>query len=110
MPVKGIGVDIEDISRFKRKPYTQNKTFYEKIFTSNEIKYCLSKSESYQHFTARFCAKEAFIKAINKDIKDYYEIEIIMKNNKPRIKFNEKEFLLSMSHDKNKAVAFVVIV
>ena len=38
----GIGIDIVKVSRFKNKPYLSNKKFYSKIFTNNEIKYCLN--------------------------------------------------------------------
>jgi len=104
-----IGVDIEDISRFKELDFNQNKKFYEKIFNVNEIKYCLSKKDPYQHFAARFCAKEAFIKAISKPIKDYKDIEIRIKNNKPFIIWNDTKHLLSLSHEKDKAIAFVMV-
>ena len=104
-----IGVDIEDISRFKNKEYNKNKIFYNKIFTKKEISYCLAKKNPYQHFAVRFCAKEAFIKAINESIKDYKDIEIKVKNNKPFIIWNDKKHLLSLSHEKDKAIAFVIV-
>jgi holo-[acyl-carrier protein] synthase len=105
----GIGVDIEDISRFKKLEFNKNKLFYKKIFNENEIKYCMSKKEPYHHFAVRFCAKEAFIKAINKPVKDYKEIKIKTKNKKPYILWKGKTHLLSLSHDKDKAIAFVIV-
>ena len=104
----GVGVDIESISRFRKLNFNKNKLFYKKIFNEKEIDYCLDKSDPYQHFAARFCAKEAFIKAINKPIKDYKEIEIKEKNKKPFILWDGKEYILSLSHDKDKAIAFVI--
>lgn len=106
----GVGVDIEDISRFKKKPFEENNDFYEKIFTEKEIKYCTKKLKPYQHFVVRFCAKEAFIKAIDQKIKNYKSIEIKMKeNNQPFIEWAGVNVFLSISHDKDKAVAFVVV-
>lgn len=107
--IKGIGVDIEDISRFKKLPFSKSKKFYERVFTKKEIKYCLSKPRSHQHFAARFCAKEAFIKAIGKKIKDYKSIEILLKKGKPTISWKEISVLLSIAHEKDKAIAFVMV-
>lgn len=104
----GIGVDIESVDRFKHLPFDENKNFYRRIFTKREIEYCLSKSNPYQHFTARFCAKEAFIKAVSQEIKDYTAIEVFFENNKPLIKWKETTALLSLAHEKEKAIAFVI--
>ena len=107
-----IGVDIEDISRFEGKP----ERFYKRIFTENEIDYCLSFSKPQEHFAARFCAKEAVVKALSalgiKDV-NYNEIEVFHNENKcPQIRLLKdlKQnilFELSLSHDKTKAIAFV---
>ncbi|MEK7567092.1 MAG: holo-ACP synthase [Patescibacteria group bacterium] len=105
----GIGVDIESISRFQKLNFNKNKNFYERIFNKNEIRYCLSKKDSSQHFAARFCAKEAFIKAVSKTIKDHKDIEVKVKNNKPFIVWDKKKYLLSLSHEKDKAIAFVIV-
>jgi len=104
----GIGVDIEDIGRFRKMEFEKNKSFYKKVFTDQEIKYCLSKKDPYKHFTARFCAKEAFVKAINKPIKDYKEVEVGLKNSKPFIVWKKQKHLVSLSHEKDKAMAFVL--
>lgn len=107
-----IGVDIESISQFREKDFNQNTRFYENIFTEDEIKYCLSKGNPYQHFAVRFCAKEAFIKAMDKSNISYRDIEIKMRNNKPILVHKEGAHIqgkLSLSHDKDKAIAFVVI-
>lgn len=105
-----IGIDIEEISRFSKKKYEQNKSFYEKIFTQKEIDYCLSKSDPYTHFTSRFCAKEAVLKAIRDEKINLKDIEIIISNKKPVLNLkNKMKSLVTMSHTKNYAVAFVII-
>lgn len=109
MAVIGVGVDIESISRFKNLPFDKNKKFYEKIFTQKEIDYCLKKADPYQHFAVRFCAKEAFIKAINQEIVDHKFIEVIFDKNKPSIKWDGVNVFVSLSHDKDKVVAFVLV-
>jgi len=103
------GIDIEEISRFSKKKFSNNESFYNKIFTKSEIDYSLKKSNPYPHFTARFCAKEATIKALNNKI-SYKEIEVIMKNKKPMINLpNKKTAMVSISHTKNYAVVLVVL-
>lgn len=105
-----LGVDIEEVERFFLNTYENRKTFYEKIFTENEIKYCLSKVNSHLHFAVRFCAKEAAIKAMNKQKISLLDVEIKIEENKPKIilPFGMKG-LVSMSHTKNVAIATVLI-
>lgn len=38
--------------------------FRELVFSKNEIDYCEAKKNKFQHYAARFAAKEAFFKAI----------------------------------------------
>ena len=106
----GIGVDIEDISRFRKLPFNRNKRFYTRIFHEDEIKYSLAKADPYQHFTARYCAKEAFIKAVSWRIDDYREIQVRLVGKKPFIYWKGKRHLLSLAHEGDKAIAFVVVV
>ena len=77
------GLDIEEIERFKKYENDINSKFLNRIFTKNELDYCFSKKNPAQHLTARFCAKEASIKAIfsleNKKL-FFKQIEIINKN------------------------------
>ena len=59
-----IGIDIEEIKRFSKN--IKSKNFINRIFSQDEIKYCLSKKKnSVQHFAVRFAGKEAVWKALN---------------------------------------------
>lgn len=60
--ILGIGIDTVAISRFKDYQ-TYDTTFLEKLFSSQEIAYCLSKANPAQHFASRFATREAFFKA-----------------------------------------------
>ena len=61
------GTDIIEISRIKESIETQKEKFLNKIYTEKEIEYCESKkNQKYQHYAARFSAKEALFKAISK--------------------------------------------
>ena len=105
----GIGTDIENIERFKNK----EKHFLNKIFTKKELEYCFSKKNYAAHLAARFAGKEAVVKALS-NIADadigYNQIEII--NNKkgvPIVKLDKFKIKLSLSHCKDKAIAFAII-
>lgn len=114
-----IGVDIEDIKRFEDK----SQEFLDRIFTKDEQKYCLSKAHPASHFAVRFCAKEAVTKALNSigimqprlnQIEVYHNenmcprIRLIEKSPNTE-KYNNLKIEVSLSHDKTKAIAFVVI-
>lgn len=105
-----IGIDIEEIERFSKHPIKENRSFYEKLFTPSEIEYCLTKANPYTHFTARFCAKEAAIKALQNIKVDPKKIEVMMNKNIPSLRLPQNRTnLLSISHTKKYAVAVVLI-
>lgn len=108
--VKGIGVDIADVKRFRKLPFRRNRSFYAEIFTSAEIRYCMAKHDPYPHFAARFAAKEAVIKSSGGRIYGLKRIEIISgQDGKPAVKAKSgKNILVSLSHDGDYAVAFSI--
>ena len=117
------GTDIIEIERIKDSIENTNNKFLDRVYTKNEIEYCESKkAQKYQHYAARFAAKEAVFKALSERIEDKYsicwkDIEIINNSQgKPYVNLvsnYDKEIEqidLSMSHCKKYAVANVVIV
>ena len=117
------GTDIIEIDRIKEAIEKENNKFIEEIYTKEEIKYCESKKNAkYEHYAARFAAKEAVFKAISHELENKYQIEwknieiINDKNGRPEVNFvnihiNELEQIdLSISHCKKYAVANVVSV
>tara|TARA_B100000315_G_C14140690_1_gene391220 strand:- start:121 stop:462 length:342 start_codon:yes stop_codon:yes gene_type:complete len=106
----GLGIDIEEISRFQNKP--KDSTFLKKIFTKNELEYCFKKKDPAQSLAARFCAKEAAIKA--SPVKLFYsQIEIVKKGDKPSILLKNSKFKhkirISLSHCGNYATAVAIV-
>jgi len=63
--VFGLGIDIIEIERIKQSIDKFGDKFIEKIFTPDEISYCSSKADKYQHYAARFAAKEAVSKSLS---------------------------------------------
>jgi len=108
---KGIGIDLVEINRFRKKNFDSNQIFYEKIFTKNEIEYCLKYKDPYPHFAGKFAAKEAIIKATNEKIKLN---QIVIKNNLNGLEVMIKntinpEILISISHEKDYAIAMCTV-
>lgn len=116
------GTDIIEISRIKKSIDELGNKFINKIFTQDEIAYCESKKrQRYQHYAARFAAKEAVFKAISENLKNKYDmdwkdVEVICdENGKPHIniigvnKEKIESMDISLSHCKEYATANVVI-
>jgi len=121
--VFGVGVDIIEVDRVQDK-LTRTPSLKEKLYTRVEISYCESKKFLYQHYAARFAAKEAFMKALgtgwSQGVK-FSEIEIHnLETGQPVIEVSGQaqkicqaqgitRFYVSLSHLQTKAVAVVVL-
>ena len=111
----GIGVDIEDIKRFNKYSLEEDIDFLKTIYTKTELDYCFSKRKPAKHLAVRFCAKEAFVKALPKTIDRLQFNEICISNidnGKPLIscpRIPNCKCHISLSHEKEKAIAFVCI-
>ena len=81
----GIGIDIVDVKRFEKVPYSSKSRFYQKIFLPSEIEYCLKYKNPYEHFAGKFAIKEAVKKSIPDNI-SLLDIETSHSNSKPLIK------------------------
>ena len=116
------GTDIIEISRVKESIENLKDSFLNKIYTKEEIKYCESKGkQKYQHYAARFAAKEAAFKAISEELQDKYDLswkdyEIINdESGKPHMNINYvpdnniENIDVSLSHCREYAVANVTI-
>ena len=62
--IKGIGIDLVEVERFRRGHREGDIGFTEEVFTPAEIRYCRSQARSWEHYAARFAAKEAAFKAL----------------------------------------------
>lgn len=120
--ILGIGIDIIEIARIKKSIDEYGDRFLKKIFTQNEIAYCNSKFNKYQHFAARFAAKEAVYKAISSGWNEslsWMDIEIQNEpNGMPRVepsgrlkKFlsGNRELKISISHSDNYVTSLAIV-
>lgn len=118
------GTDIIEIERIRNsiEDEAMGKAFIERVYTPKEIAYCESKKmQKYQHYAARFAAKEAAFKAISEQLVDKYsiswqDIEVINdEQGRPSLNLigidlkNIEDIDLSISHCKEYAVANVTL-
>lgn len=116
------GVDIIEISRVKESIESLGERFINRVFTEKEIEYCESKkNQKYQHYAARFAAKEAVFKALSWKLEDKYaicwkDIEVVDdKQGRPSLNIigmnldDIENIDISLSHCKEYAVANVTV-
>jgi holo-[acyl-carrier protein] synthase len=119
--IRGIGVDIIEISRIAESVDRLGDAFLHKIFTETEIQYCQPRKNPVQHYAARFAAKEALSKALSTGWAGEFQwknVEVVNEaSGKPVIRLSGKTAAalegcsvhLSLSHSDTSVVAFVVI-
>lgn len=120
--IYGIGVDISQTSRFSK--WVEDTRIIQRFFNEKEIINNRENEYLCQYYASRFAAKEAFGKALGSGIRDFSLKEIyVEKDNygKPTIVLSEKlnkiliekcgNFVvhLSLSHEKDYAIAYVII-
>ena len=78
--VLGLGTDLIEIERVQRSIDRFGERFMQRLFTPEEIAYCLRKKKhAAESFAARFAAKEAGAKALGTGISrgiSWKEIEV----------------------------------
>lgn len=119
----GIGTDLIEVERVSGK-MEKKAGFKELVFSADEIIYCEARTYKYEHYAARFAAKEAFLKALGTGWSKgtaFNEIEIYNdEEGKPEFRFHGLtaktiadlklgKIFVSLSHLKTMACAMVII-
>lgn len=122
--ILGLGTDIQEIARVEKALARGGAAFLKKTFTPAEIRYCRRGAKSGERFTARFCAKEAFLKALGTGWAEglaWTEVEVGRRaSGQPTLKLSGraqakarlagvKKLWLSMSHSAGYAAATVIL-
>jgi holo-[acyl-carrier protein] synthase len=121
--ILGTGIDMIEVERIAQRAGRETG-FRELVFSRQEIAYCESKAFPFQHYAARFAAKEAFLKAIGRGWDSalaLHEIEVRNAGNgKPELQLSGRtaaalqslgirHIHVSLSHLKSYAVAVVIL-
>ncbi|MDX2185328.1 MAG: holo-ACP synthase [Opitutaceae bacterium] len=64
----GLGADLVDVSRIRGAHERQGDRFLDRVYTPEEVTYCLDRADPHPHLAARFAAKEAVAKAFTTGI------------------------------------------
>ncbi len=119
--IQGLGIDIIEIARIRKGIEAWGGAFLEKVYTDVEIRYCKTKNNPYEHFAARFAAKEAVSKALATGWRRGFrwkDVEIVNNpSGEPRVILYRQvaellsncKIFLSLSHSETYVVACVVI-
>ena len=117
------GVDLVEVPRVKRMIEKYGDRFVQRVFTKSEIEYCKDKKRKYEHFAARFAAKEAVLKLVGTGLvkgTSWADVEIGRgKNGKPSVMtkgnvskkiktLGINQISISLSHTAGYAIAFAV--
>jgi holo-[acyl-carrier protein] synthase len=119
----GTGIDMIEVERIATR-VGRDSGFRELVFSMDEINYCDSKASPFEHYAARFAAKEAFLKATGRGWVNglsLFEIEVVNEaNGKPGMRLSGqtentlstlgiRRIHLSLSHLKTIATAVVIL-
>jgi holo-[acyl-carrier protein] synthase len=119
----GVGIDMIEVDRMSAS-MKKESGFREMVFSDNEVAYCQPKANRFEHYAARYAAKEAFFKALGTDWMDgtaFNEVEIINdEQGKPVMgflgltaitikKLKLKNIQVSLTHLQSMASAVVII-
>jgi holo-[acyl-carrier protein] synthase len=121
----GIGTDITECLRIARMIERHGELFINRVYTPAEIKYCQSRKMATQHFTGRWAAKEAIMKALGTGWRRGISWRDIEVRNEPGGRpvvavrggakdvveqLGIREIQVSISHCRSHATAFAVAV
>jgi holo-[acyl-carrier protein] synthase len=111
-----VGVDLLEIARIERA-LERHPRLAERVFTEGELDYAGARSRPARHLAARFCAKEATVKALGTGPFGLRDVEVVG-SEPPRLRLSGAaqaaadasgvELEVSLSHAREMAVAVVV--
>ena len=124
MDIIGTGLDATEISRVAQAIERYGDRFVHRIFTDEEIAYCLRRRDAASSFAARFAAKEAAMKALGTGHSHgvYWQgIEVVRRGGPPGLRFHggaaarvaalgATGSLLTLTHSRDLAIAHVLLI
>lgn len=119
----GLGTDLIEIARIERSLTRFGESFLQRVYSAEEIAYCMAKKNAAESLAARFAAKEAASKALGTGISrgvSWREFEVRRQpGQRPELHLNgraaeiaekigARRFSLSLSHSKELSIAIVI--
>jgi holo-[acyl-carrier protein] synthase len=72
----GVGIDLLEIDRLERA-LARRPRLEARLFTDGERAYAARKHHPAMHLAARFCAKEAVVKALALEVWNPHDVEVV---------------------------------
>ena len=113
MDIIGLGTDLVEVKRIEA--FAQKPGALERVFSPEEIAYCLARKNKYQHLAVRFAAKEAVYKALPFAGVAFKNIQVTnLESGRPQVRVQDARceglvILITLSHTDRYAVATVVV-
>jgi len=117
--VTGIGLDLLEVARMERALH-RRPTLARRLFSEAEIAYAEARVRPATHLAARFCAKEAAVKALGLEVWSYRDVEVVPGKAGPRLALGGGvadrarslgvDVVVSLTHDRSIAGATALLV
>ena len=123
MSIIGLGFDATDIPRIRETYVRYGDRFLERVYTPEEIAYCMRHRDPVPSLAARFAAKEAAMKALGTGHSRgvlWKDVEVFRHHGPPQLRFTggalrhftamqATRALLTLTHAQTLAMAQVLI-
>jgi holo-[acyl-carrier protein] synthase len=83
----GVGIDLLEIDRLERA-LARRPRLEERLFTAAEREYAAGRARPAMHLAARFCAKEAVVKALALEVWNPHDVEVIGTGGPPSVRLS----------------------
>ena len=91
MTIVGLGMDATEVARIAETLERYGDRFLRRVFTDEEIAYCMRRKHPAPHLAGRFAAKEAGMKAIGTGHAFgvlWRDLEVIRRGGPPQLQFH----------------------
>jgi len=114
-----VGIDLLEIERLERA-LARRPRLATRLFTDSELEYAHSRPYPAMHLAARFCAKEAVVKALALEIWNPHDVEVVREGDgAPEVRLSGRaaaraselggSVAISMTHTRAMAGAVAVV-
>lgn len=124
MTIVGLGMDATEVERIADMVAQYGDRFLRRVFTDQEIAYCMRRRNPAPHLAGRFAAKEAGMKAIGTGHAFgvlWRDLEVVRRGGPPQLQFHNAagehfarlgaaRALLTITHTDTLALAHVILV
>ncbi len=115
--MRHVGIDLLEIERLERA-LARRPRLADRLFTPGELAYAAGCARPAMQLAARFCAKEAVVKALSLESWDPHDVEIVGGGGPPVIRLTGRaaeqarelgvEVSVSLTHTRGMAAAVAV--